>query len=46
LPGHICGERDKCKVSIIYAVMRKLLHVVYGVLKSEKPFDPQWVESA
>jgi hypothetical protein len=26
---------------IIGALMRKLLHIVYGVLKSGKPFDPQ-----
>ena len=25
---------------IIGAMMRKLLHVAYGVLKSAKPFDP------
>lgn len=39
-------ERGKSKMSIICAVMRKLLHVAYGVLKSEKPFDPQWAKSA
>ena len=27
---------------IIGAVMRKLLHIIYGVLKSGKPFDPEW----
>jgi hypothetical protein len=26
--------------SIIVAVMRKLLHLAYGVLKSGQPFDP------
>jgi hypothetical protein len=25
---------------IIGAMMRKLIHVAYGVLKSGKPFDP------
>jgi len=25
---------------IIGAVMRKLLHIIYGVLKSGVPFDP------
>lgn len=24
---------------IIIAAMRKLLHIIYGVLKSNKPFD-------
>jgi transposase len=27
---------------IIGAVMRKLLHIIYGVLKSGMPFDPAW----
>jgi transposase len=39
-------ERGKCKKSVICAVMRKLVHVAYGVLKSGKPFDPQFVKSA
>ncbi len=39
-------KRGKCKMSVICAVMRKLLHVAYGVLKSEKPFDPEWAKSA
>jgi len=38
--------RGKSKMSVICAVMRKLLHVAYGVLKSEKPFDPQWAKTA
>jgi transposase len=28
--------------AIVVAVMRKLLHLVYGVLKSGQPFDPRW----
>jgi transposase len=28
--------------AIVVAVMRKLLHLVYGVLKSGQPFDPIW----
>lgn len=39
-------ERGKCKMTVICAVMRKLLHLAYGVLKSEQPFDPQWAKSA
>ena len=27
---------------IIGAVMRKLMHIIYGVLKSGMPFDPAW----
>ncbi len=39
-------KRGKCKMSVICTVMRKLVHIVYGVLKSEKPFDPQWAKIA
>lgn len=39
-------ERGKSKMSIICAVMRKLVHLAYGVLKSEQPFDPQWAKTA
>ena len=34
------SAKGKCKLLIIGAAMRKLLHLVYGVLKSGKPFDP------
>lgn len=33
-------DRGKPKMVVIAAVMRKLLHVVYGVLKHQTPFDP------
>ncbi len=36
------SAKGKCKLLIIGAAMRKLLHLVYGVLKSGKPFDPAW----
>ncbi len=32
--------------AIIVAVMRKLLHLVFGVLKSGQPFDPNWVTAS
>ena len=32
--------KGKSKMTIIIAVMRKLLHLAYGVLKTGKPFDP------
>jgi len=38
--------RGKSKMSVICAVMRKLVHLAYGVLKSEQPFDPEWAKSA
>jgi transposase len=39
-------ERGKSKMSVICAVMRKLVHLAYGVLKTGKQFDPQWAKSA
>jgi hypothetical protein len=33
-------------MSVIGAVMRKLVHLAYGVLKTGKAFDPQWAKSA
>jgi transposase len=39
-------ERGKCKMSVIGAAMRKLIHLAYGVLKTGKPFDPAWAKSA
>lgn len=35
-------ERDKDKMVIVGAAMRKLLQIVYGILKSGKPFDPNY----
>jgi transposase len=31
-------KRGKCKMSALGAAMRKLLHIVFGVLKSQQPF--------
>lgn len=39
-------ERGKSKMSVICAVMRKLIHLAYGVLKNGKEFDPQWAKTA
>ncbi len=39
-------QRGKSKMSVIGAAMRKLVHLAYGVLKTGKPFDPQWAKSA
>ena len=38
--------RGKSKMSVICAVMRKLVHVAYGVLKTGQPFDPEWAKIA
>ena len=32
----------KCKMSVVGAAMRKLLTLAFGVLKSGKPFDPNY----
>lgn len=39
-------ERGKCKMSVIGAAMRKLIHLAYGVLKTGQPFDPEWANPA
>ncbi|MCA1850380.1 MAG: IS110 family transposase [Acidobacteria bacterium] len=39
-------SRGKSKMSVICAVMRKLLHLAYGVLKTGRAFDPEWKKIA
>ncbi len=39
-------ERGKHSMQIIVAIERKLLHIVYGVLKYQKPFDPEHTKAA
>lgn len=34
--------RGKAKMVIIGAAMRKLIHIAYGVLKNNRPFDPNY----
>ena len=34
-------DRGQVKMQAISAVMRKLLHMALGILKSSKPFDPK-----
>ncbi len=36
------SAQGKSKMLILGAAMRKLLHLAYGVLKSQKPFDPNF----
>jgi transposase len=36
------SAQGKPKMLILGAAMRKLLHLAYGVLKSGKPFDPNF----
>lgn len=35
-------NNGKRKMVVIGAVMRKLVHIMYGVLKSQRPFDPAY----
>lgn len=39
-------ENGKSKMVIIGASMRKLIHIIYGVLKNQKPFDENIFKSA
>ena len=32
--------------AIIVAAMHKLVHLIYGVLKTRKPFDVSWAKAA
>ena len=36
------SERGSHKMEIVVASMRKLLHIAYGVLKNQIPFDPHY----
>jgi transposase len=38
--------RHKAGKVMICAAMRKLVHLAFGVLRSGKPFDPQWGQTA
>jgi transposase len=35
-------DRGKAKMQAIGAVMRKLVHLAFGILKSQQPFDPNY----
>lgn len=39
-------QRGKSKMAVIGAVMSKLVHLAYGVLKTGRPFDPEWAQQA
>lgn len=39
-------ERGKNKMQVVGAVMHKLIRVIYGVLKSQTPFDPEKLSPA
>jgi hypothetical protein len=35
-------ENGKNGKVIVCAIMRKLVHIIFGILKSGKPFDPNY----
>ena len=37
-------QRGKSKMAVIGAAMRKLVRLAYGVLKTGRPFDPEWTQ--
>ncbi|AFY33855.1 IS110 family transposase [Calothrix sp. PCC 7507] len=39
-------DRGKVKMQVLGAVMRKLLHFAFAILKSQKPFDPDYLAHA
>jgi len=39
------SAQGKSKMLVVGAAMRKLLHLAYGVLKSQRPFDPAFCAS-
>jgi len=47
---HAFAERLRARgvtgKALVVAVMRKLLHLVFGVLKSGQPFDPNWTTTS
>ncbi len=38
-------KRGKSRMTIVGAVMRKLVHMAYGVLKHGQPFDPNYLDN-
>jgi transposase len=37
-------QRGLAEMEIVVAIMRKLLHLIYGILKSGQPFDPHYLD--
>jgi hypothetical protein len=40
---HLVAGLKHCPMEVIAAAMRKLLHIAYGILKSGRPFDPNYL---
>lgn len=39
------GQKGKCKMVVIGAVMRLLCHLIYGVLRTRRMFDPNYPQT-
>jgi transposase len=39
------SDNGLCKMAVVSAVMRKLAHLIYGVMRSGKPFDANYLHS-
>jgi transposase len=39
-------DRGKAKMQAIGAMMRKLVDLAFGILKSQQPFDPNYLIAA
>ena len=37
-------QHGLCEMEIVVAMMRKLVHLIFGVLKSGQPFDPRYLD--
>ena len=44
--GERLRDKGKPKMQIVATAMRELLHLCYGVLKSGRPFDPNFAPKA
>ncbi|TAK11275.1 MAG: IS110 family transposase [Anaerolineae bacterium] len=38
-------EKNKLPMEQVVVAMRKLLHIAYGVIKNDTPFDPHWEQN-
>lgn len=38
-------QHGLCEMEMVVAMMRKLLHLIFGVLKSGRPFDPRYLDA-
>jgi hypothetical protein len=44
--AHRMAQRGKCKMAILGAAMRKIVHLCFGVLKQQTPYLPFWAQKS